>query len=255
MKRMKVDAELIETKSKLKYCKVKLKELQGTLFQRESELHGCRDTITDRDRFIKKTIDDITSFFQHDFERLTRRFLGSGEFHQALAGVSYMAVSAGFAHGLCMYHSDDDILMITQKVSHFVPGTEKKLDEVVAALPNEAFPFFYKVSQHAGDALSDITQVEPDVVAPSYQIPSATVIPSGVSSVATSTVPSTTVAPAGVSSVVTSIVPSVIVTPSGVSSVVTSTPKTFGYTSIPEHLKNKKASSTSRDSFGSLTQF
>ncbi|PWA35194.1 hypothetical protein CTI12_AA611860 [Artemisia annua] len=196
--------------------------------------------------FIKKTRGDITSFFQHDFETLTRRFLGSGEFRRALAGVSSMAVSAGFAHGLRMYRSNDDILKITQKVSHFVPGAEEKLDEVVAALPNEVLPFFHKVSQHAGDALSDITQLEPDVVAPSYQIPSATVTPS----VATSTVPSTTVAPAGVSSVVTSTVPSVIVTPSGVSSVVTSTPKTFGYTSTPEHLKNKKASSTSRDSSG-----
>ena len=143
-----------------------------------------------------------------------------------------MAVSAGFAHGLCMYRSDDAILEITQKVSHFVPGAREKLDEVVAALPNEVFPFFHKVSQHAGDALSDITHLEPDVVAPSYQIPSATVTP------------------AGVSSVVAATLPSVIVTSSGVSSVVISTPKTFGYTSTPEHLKNKKAPSTSRDSSG-----
>ena len=250
MKRTKLATELVEVKSKLKACEAEVRELRGTLSEQESELHGCKDIIADRNRFIEKTRDDITSFFHHDFETLTRRFLGSGEFRQALAGVSSMAVSAGFERGVRVCRSANEILDISQRVSDFVPGAEKKLDEVVTALPKKAFPFFHKVSQRARDVLSDIAQLEPDMVAPSYQIPSATVTPSGVSSVATSTMPSATVAPLGVSSVATSTMPSATVAPSGVSSVVTSIPMTFGYTSTPEHLKNKKASSTSRDSLG-----
>ena len=250
MKRKKLAAELVEVKSKLKAREAESRGLRGTLSERESELHRCKDTIADRDTFIEKTRDDITSFFRHDFEALTRRFLGSGEFRRALAGVSSMAVSAGFEQGVRVCRSEGEILDISQRVSDFVPGAEKKLDEVVAALPKKAFPFFHKVSQRARDALSDIAQLEPDMVAPSYQIPSATVTPSGVSSVATSTMASATVVPSGVSSVITSTMPYATVAPSGVSSVVTSTTKSFGYTSTPEHLKNKKASSTSRDSSG-----
>ena len=144
MKRTKLAAELVEVKSKLKACEAEVRELRGTLSERESELHGCKDTIADRDRFIEKTRDDITSFFHHDFETLTRRFLGSGEFRQALAGVSSMAVSAGFEQGVRVCRSEDQILDISQRVSHFVPGAEKKFDEVLAALPKKAFPFSTK---------------------------------------------------------------------------------------------------------------
>ena len=161
---------------------------------------------------INKIKTGVASFFRDDFEKLVRRFLESDEFSQAFASVINLGVSGGLERGLRMGRSETQFQDISQRVSHFVPGAKKKLDDAMTAFPTQAFPFFDKVVQSAASDLQDIAQLEPDKVVPPSKAPSTEVTSSGDPDIRAHACSTTLPA------------------------------QTFGYTSTPEHLKTKKAS-------------
>lgn len=196
----------------LAQARSRLKDLKRQVSMQESETHECRDLVAEHEREINKIRTNVTSFFHDDFEKLVRRFLGSGEFNQALAHVASLAVSSGFERGLRMGRSESEFQDVSRMVSNFIPGAEKKFNDVVASLPTQAFPFFSKVSRSAENNLQDIAQLEPDKIVPPRKAPSTAATSSGRPD--TRTLDRSTTLPT----------------------------KTFGYTSTPEHLKTKKAS-------------
>lgn len=171
--------ELVKARSEAELQKADLKELKHKLSEQESETHKCKDIIAGHERDIKKIRSSVTSFLHDDFEKLVRRFLGSGEFNQALASVLSLAVSTGVELGLQMGRSETQFQEISQRVSNFVPGAKKKCEDAVAAFPTRVFPFFNKVSQNAANTLEDIAKLEPDKIIPPRKEPSTTVTSSG----------------------------------------------------------------------------
>ncbi|GJT62931.1 hypothetical protein Tco_1006464 [Tanacetum coccineum] len=89
------------------------------------------------------------------FHPLVRRFLKSGEFNRAFAGVLNMAISVGVERGLRMDHTDKEFRELSQRVDGFIPDAKEKLDRSVSSL-------------------QDIARLEPDKVMPSHQTSSAT---------------------------------------------------------------------------------
>ncbi|GKC57926.1 hypothetical protein Tco_1085524 [Tanacetum coccineum] len=81
-----------------------------------------------------------------DFTPLVKKFLKSGEFNQAFAGVLNTAISVRVEHGLCMDRTDEEFRGLTQKVSGFIPDAKEKFYRVIAAFPNTIFPFLDKPS-------------------------------------------------------------------------------------------------------------
>ncbi|PWA64020.1 hypothetical protein CTI12_AA347990 [Artemisia annua] len=190
-----------------------LKEKNAELIAKNAELKAeVRDLRRKLEKDIKKIRTGFTSFFRDDFEKLVRRFLESDEFSQAFASVINLGVSRGVERGLRMGRTETQFQEISRRISHFVPGAKKKLDDVMTAFPTQAFPFFDKVVQSAESDLQDISQLEPDKVVPPCKAPSTVVTSSSDPDTRTRDRPTT--------------LPT----------------KTFGYTSTPEHLKTKKAS-------------
>ncbi|GKA38001.1 hypothetical protein Tco_0724566, partial [Tanacetum coccineum] len=148
----------------------------------------------------------IASFFQSDFTLLVRKFLKSGDFNRAFAGVLNTTISVGVECGLHMDRTDEEFRELSQRVFGFIPDAKEKFDRVVAAFPNTTFPFLDKVSQNSQSSLKGIARLEPDKVTPSHQT----------------------------SSVTASLRANTYVRHS------TSSSGTFGYTSTLEHLKKKK---------------
>ncbi|PWA48008.1 hypothetical protein CTI12_AA393550 [Artemisia annua] len=174
-----VTDELAQARSEVERQKAELKDLKHQLSIHESETHECRDLVAEHERDIKKIRTSVTSFFHDDFEKLVRRFLGSSEFNQALARVAALAVSSGVERGLRMGRTESQFQDVSRMVSNFIPGAEKKFDDVVAALPTQAFPFFSKVSQSAENNLQDIAKLEPDKIVPPRKAPSTSATSSG----------------------------------------------------------------------------
>ncbi|GKB12924.1 hypothetical protein Tco_0846847 [Tanacetum coccineum] len=116
----------------------------------KEELVGTKSQLEYRVRKANEIQDSIASFFQSDFTPLVQKFLKSGEFHQAFAGVLNTTISVGVERGL------------------------QKFDRVITAFPDTTFPFLDKVSQHSQSSLQDIARLEPDRVTSSHQPSSAT---------------------------------------------------------------------------------
>nr|GEU28991.1 hypothetical protein [Tanacetum cinerariifolium] len=118
MEKEKIKEELIGTKSQLEHRKRQAEEIQGS----------------------------IASFFQSDFTPLVRRFLKSGEFNRAFAGVLNTAINVGVERGLRMGRTDEEFRGLSQRVVGFIPDAKEKFDKVVAAFPDTTFPFLDKTS-------------------------------------------------------------------------------------------------------------
>ncbi|GJY30396.1 hypothetical protein Tco_0413891 [Tanacetum coccineum] len=134
----------------------------------EEELAEARSQLEHRGRQAEEIQDSIASFFQSDFTPLVRRFLKSGEFNQAFAGVLSTAISVRVERGLRMDRTDEEFKELSQSVAGFIPDAKEKFDRVVAAFPDTAFPFLDKVSKNSQSSLPDIARLEPDRVAPSH---------------------------------------------------------------------------------------
>ncbi|GKC60709.1 hypothetical protein Tco_1088307 [Tanacetum coccineum] len=134
IEKVKIKEELIETKLQLEHRERQVGEIQGR----------------------------IASFFQSDFTLLVRKFLKSGEFNRAFAGVLNMTISVGVECRLHMDRTDEEFRELSQRVFGFVPDAKEKFDRVVAAFPNTTFPFLDKVSQSSQSSLQDIARLEPD---------------------------------------------------------------------------------------------
>ncbi|GKA45611.1 hypothetical protein Tco_0738407 [Tanacetum coccineum] len=87
-----------------------------------------------------------------DFTLLVRKFLKSGEFNQAFAGVLNTAISVRVEHGLRMDRTDEEFRGLTQKVYGFIPDAKEKFYRVITAFPNTIFPFLDK------SQLADVAQ-------------------------------------------------------------------------------------------------
>ncbi|GJU06531.1 hypothetical protein Tco_1122961 [Tanacetum coccineum] len=75
-----------------------------------------------------------------------RKFLKSGEFNRAFAGVLNMAISVGVKRGLRMDRTDEEFMELSQRVVGFIPDAKEKFDRVIAAFPDTTFPFLDKTS-------------------------------------------------------------------------------------------------------------
>ncbi|GJU67851.1 hypothetical protein Tco_1254110 [Tanacetum coccineum] len=178
MEKAKIEEELVGTKSQLENCE-----------RQAEEIHGS-----------------IASFFQSDFTPLVRRFLKSGEFNRAFAGVLNTTVSVGVERGLRIDRTDEEFRGLSQRFVGFIPDAKEKFDRVVATFPDTTFLFLDKLSQNSQSSLQDIARLEPDRVTSSHQTSSATASLRANTHVRHST----------------------------------SSPGTFGHTSTLEHLKKKK---------------
>ncbi|GKA35861.1 hypothetical protein Tco_0722352, partial [Tanacetum coccineum] len=115
----------------------------------EEELVGTKSQLEYRDRQAGEIQDIIASFFQSDFTSLVRKFLNSGEFNQAFAGVLNTAISVGVECRLRMDRTDEEFRGLSQNVVVFIPDAKVKFDRVIAAFPNTTFPFLDKTSSAA----------------------------------------------------------------------------------------------------------
>ncbi|GJS25822.1 hypothetical protein Tco_0486442 [Tanacetum coccineum] len=105
---------------------------------------------------------------------LVRRFLKSGEFNWAFAGVLNMAINVRVERGLRMDHTNEEFRELSQRFVGFIPDAKEKFNRVVTAFPDTTFPFLDKVSQNSQSSLQDIARLEPGRVTPSHQTSSAT---------------------------------------------------------------------------------
>ncbi|GKA51266.1 hypothetical protein Tco_0744462 [Tanacetum coccineum] len=102
-------------------------------------------------------------------ELIGTKFLKSGEFNQASAGVLNTAISVGVERGLRMGRTDEEFRGLSQRVVGFIPDAKEKFVRVVATFPNTTFPFLDKVSQNSQSSLQDIARLEPNRVTSSHQ--------------------------------------------------------------------------------------
>ncbi|GKB98025.1 hypothetical protein Tco_0984162, partial [Tanacetum coccineum] len=79
-----------------------------------------------------------------DFTLLVQKFLKSGEFNQAFAGVLNTSISVGVERGLCMDRTDEEFRGLSHKVAGFISDAKEKFDRVIAAFPDTTFPFLDK---------------------------------------------------------------------------------------------------------------
>ncbi|GJR20656.1 hypothetical protein Tco_0969183 [Tanacetum coccineum] len=121
----------------------------------EEELVGTKSQLEHRERKAEEIQDSVASFFQSDFTPLVRKFLKSGEFHQAFVGVLNTTISVGVERGLCMDRTDEEFRGLSHKVAGFISDAKEKFDRVIAAFPDTTFPFLDKVSQHSQSSLSE----------------------------------------------------------------------------------------------------
>ncbi|GJU08082.1 putative reverse transcriptase domain-containing protein [Tanacetum coccineum] len=128
-----------------------------------------RDTLVMEKAKIEEELVGTKSQLEH-----RERFLKSGEFNQAFAGVLNMAISVGVERGLHMDHTDEEFMELSQRFVGFIPDAKEKFDRVVAAFPDTTFLFLDKVSQNSQSSLQYIARLEPDKVTPSHQTSSAT---------------------------------------------------------------------------------
>ncbi|GJZ40944.1 hypothetical protein Tco_0587830 [Tanacetum coccineum] len=82
----------------------------------ETELVGTKSQLDHYERQAGEIQDSIASFFQSDFSPLVRKFLKSGEFNQAFAGVLNTTISVGVERGLRMDRIDEEFRGLSQKV-------------------------------------------------------------------------------------------------------------------------------------------
>nr|GEX30361.1 hypothetical protein [Tanacetum cinerariifolium] len=87
----------------------------------EEELVGTKSQLEHRERKAKDIQDSIASFFHVGVER-----------------------------GLCMDHTDEEFIGLSQKVAGFILDAKEKFDRVIAAFPNTSFPFLDKVNLAKG---------------------------------------------------------------------------------------------------------
>ncbi|GJR22175.1 hypothetical protein Tco_0970702 [Tanacetum coccineum] len=114
----------------------------------KEELVGTKSQLEHRERQAEEIQDNIVSFFQSDFTPLVRKFLKSGEFNQAFAGVLNTTISVGVERGLRMDRTDEEFTGLSQKVAGFIPDAKEKFDRVIAAFPDTIFPFLDKANTH-----------------------------------------------------------------------------------------------------------
>ncbi|GJS18027.1 reverse transcriptase domain-containing protein [Tanacetum coccineum] len=143
-KKEKVDEELVKAKSQLELQETELKELKYQLSQLESDTHLHNDIISSHEKQAKEVRSGVTSFFQSNFESIICRFLKSGEFNHAFEDVISLAKSVGVEQGLRMDHSDTEFKKISRRVANFIPNTQEKFDDAVAAFPTKTFPFLWQ---------------------------------------------------------------------------------------------------------------
>ncbi|GJZ56835.1 hypothetical protein Tco_0612329 [Tanacetum coccineum] len=142
----------------------------------EKELVKTKSQLELRERQAEQTQSSVASFFESDFTPLVRRFLKSGEFNRAFAGVLNTAISVGVELGLRMDRTDEEFKELSQRVDGFIPDAQKKFDGAVAAFSTTTFPFLDKVSQNSKSSLQDIARLEPDKVVPSCKTTSSATV-------------------------------------------------------------------------------
>ncbi|GKA99122.1 hypothetical protein Tco_0827059 [Tanacetum coccineum] len=76
---------------------------------------------------LKTKLGALKSKCESDFTPLVRKFLKSGEFNQAFAGVLNTTISVGVEHGLCIDRIDEEFRGLSQKVSGFIPDAKEKV--------------------------------------------------------------------------------------------------------------------------------
>nr|GEU50681.1 hypothetical protein [Tanacetum cinerariifolium] len=105
---------------------------------------GTKSQLEHRERQAEEIQGSVASFFQSYFTPLVRRFLKSGEFNRAFAGVLNMEISVGVECGLRMDRIDEEFRMLSQRVVGFIPDAKEKFDRVVVAFPDTTIPFLDK---------------------------------------------------------------------------------------------------------------
>ncbi|GKD64781.1 hypothetical protein Tco_1306889, partial [Tanacetum coccineum] len=106
------------------------------------------DDIRQQSESIDHANEDVSRLMAY-LEVLKTRFLKSGEFNRAFAGVLNMAISVGVKRGLHMDRTDKEFRELSQRVDGFILDAKEKLDRSVVAFPTTTFPFLDKLSQNS----------------------------------------------------------------------------------------------------------
>nr|GEY55355.1 hypothetical protein [Tanacetum cinerariifolium] len=126
------------------YIKYDWEEIHGVNLEKENikeELVETKSQLEHRERQAEEIQGCIASFFQSDVTPLIRRFIKSGDFNRAFAGVLNTEISVGFERRLRMCRPDEEFRELSQRVDGFILDAKEKFDRVVAAFPATTFPF------------------------------------------------------------------------------------------------------------------
>ncbi|GKA93815.1 hypothetical protein Tco_0815801 [Tanacetum coccineum] len=101
----------------------------------EGELVGTKSQLEHHERQAKEIQGSIASFFQSDFTPLVRRFLKSSEFNRVFAGVLNTAISVGVERGLRKDRTDEEFrrLLVSQH-------SQSSLQDIARLEPDRVTP-------------------------------------------------------------------------------------------------------------------
>nr|GEU52753.1 hypothetical protein [Tanacetum cinerariifolium] len=81
---------------------------------------------------------------------------------EILRGTSSLAASAGFEHGLIMYHTKDEFAAVLKKMDNFMPGAQDRLAKASLLVAQTNYAFLNKIFEHVTEPLSVILQLDPE---------------------------------------------------------------------------------------------